>query len=99
MPQRCENIGIDLSGKDHLCHFEGRVVSDAATLDDRLLDPKLFGEVAELFATAVNNTDANANLMQKRELFSKRSQIVMVLRDLAREFDDKRLPFEALDVR
>src|SRR6185503_4345740 len=99
MPESGQNVGIDLAGKDHLCHFECGVVSNAAALDNRLFDTELLCQIAQLLAATVNDTDANADLVQQRELFRERDQIFMDLRDLAGEFDDKRLSLEALDIR
>src|SRR6185503_14693096 len=41
-----ENVCVDLSGEDHLCHVERGVVSNATTLNDGLLDSQLPGELA-----------------------------------------------------
>ena len=94
-----KDVGIDLSGKDHLRHFERRVVSDATAFDDRLLDTEFVGELAQLFAAAVNDADANADLMQQRQLLRQRDQVFLALCDLTRELDDKRVSLKALNVR
>ncbi len=94
-----ENVSIDLSGEDHLRHFERGVVSDAAAFDDRLFDAELLCQLAQLLAAAMDHADANADLVQQRQLFRQRGQVFLILRDLAGEFDDKRLALEALNVR
>src|SRR4029079_10529844 len=99
MPECCEDVGVNLAGKDHLCHFECSVVSNAPAFDNRLFDAEFLSEIAQLLAAAVNDADTNTNLMQKRQLLGERDQIFMVLRDLPREFDDKRLSLEALNIR
>ena len=60
------------AGEDHLRHFQRRVVSHATAFDDRLLDAHLRSQFAELLAAAVDDADANADLMQQRQLFRER---------------------------
>ena len=64
MAERCQDVGIDLAGKDHLRHFERRVVCDTTALDDGLFDPEPRGEFAKLFAATVDDADAYADLVQ-----------------------------------
>jgi hypothetical protein len=52
-----------------------------------------------LFAAAVHDADANADLVQQRQALRERDQVFVVFGDFAGEFDDKRLPLEALNVR
>jgi hypothetical protein len=99
MPQCGQDVGVDLAGKDHLCHFECGVVGNTAPFDNRLFDAELLCEVAQLLAAAVNDADANTDLVQEGQLLGERDQIFLILRDFAREFDDKRLSLEALDIR
>ncbi len=47
----------------------------------------------------MHDADANANLVQQCQFFRERDKIFLILRDLSREFDDKRLSLEALNVR
>ena len=70
--------------------------SAAASLLDRLHSARGAGEAAETLKTFLNTA---RSLMQQRQLFSKRGKIVGILSDFAREFYDKRLPLEALDIR
>ena len=56
-------------------------------------------QFAQLLAAAMDDADANADLMQQRQLLGQRDQVIVILGDLARKFDDKRLALETLDVR
>ena len=94
-----ENVGIDLAGKNHLRHFERRVIGYAPAFDDCLFDAELFREVTELLAATVNNADTNADLMKESQLFRERSEVVVILRHFAGQLDDKRLALKALNVR
>ena len=72
MTQRRQNVSVDCAGKDHFGHFQSVIISHPAAFDDRLLDAQFFCQVAELLATAMNNTDANAYLVKQGELFTQR---------------------------
>ena len=83
-----------------VAHLKLASLSTAARrdVDYRLLDAQLRSEFAQLLTTTMNDADANSNLMQQRQLFSKRCEIVGIFRNFPRQFYDKRLPLEALDV-
>src|SRR5262249_21928406 len=66
-----KNVCVDLAGEDHLRHFERRIISHSATVNDRLFDAHLLGEFAQLFAAAVDHTNANTDLMKQCKLFGK----------------------------
>src|SRR5215510_3708731 len=93
-----QDVGVDLAGKDHLRHFQRGVVGYTTSFNDRLFDTELRGEFAELFATAVHDTDSNSHLVQQGQLFSQRNQILPVFSDLAGKFYDKRLFLKSLNV-
>src|ERR1043165_9960534 len=99
MTERGQNVCVDFSGENHLGHLQGIVVGDAAAFNDRLFDAHFFSKLAQLLAAAVDDTDANADLVKQRQLFAQRNQAVTIFRHLARELDVKSLAFEALNVR
>src|SRR2546423_6002082 len=99
MAKCCQNVSIYLPGKDHLCHFERGVVSDPASFDDRLFDAEFVRELAQLFAATMNDADANASLVEQRQLLRQRNQVLMTFCNFAGEFYDKRVSFKALNVR
>ena len=66
----------------HLRHLERFIISDAAPLDDCLLDTHLLGQFAQLLAATMNDTDANAYLVKQGEFFAKRNQMIPILSDL-----------------
>ena len=82
-PERRQDVGVDLPGKDHLRHFERCIVGDATTFNDRLFNSELRREVAELFAAAVDNADADADLVQQSKFFGKRRQVLVIFRNLS----------------
>ena len=83
MTQRGQDVRIDLAGKDHLGHFQSRVVRYAAAFDDGLLDAHQRGQFAQLFAAAMHDAKTNADLMHQGEFFSQRDQTVAIFGDLA----------------
>src|SRR6202795_2272397 len=74
-----EDVSIDLAGKDHLGHFQGRIVRDAASFDDRLRDAHLRGQFAQLLAATMYDAKTNPYLMHQGELFGQRDQAVVIL--------------------
>src|SRR5204862_3920279 len=99
MTQRSENIRIYLARKNHLRHFQSIVIGHPATFNDCLLDAQLPGQIAQLFSSAMNDANSNADLMQQSKLFAERDQPVMVFGDFTRKLNDKSLAFKALDIR
>src|SRR6185436_15519524 len=99
MTERCQYVGVDLAGKDHLRHLQRSVVRYATSFDDRLFDTEFGGEFAQLFASAMHGADANSDLVQQGKLFGERREILVVFGDFAGKLDDKRVSLEALDVR
>jgi len=94
-----KNIGIDCPGEDHLRHFQGSIVRDATTVDDRLCDAHLGSQFTELLATAMDHADTYADLMQQRQFLSQGIEIVVILGSFARELDHKGLALKTLNVR
>ena len=99
MTKRCQDVGVNFSGEDHLRHFQRVVVSDATAFDDCLLDAEFFRQFAQLFPAAMNDADSNADLLKQGQFFAQRDQSIAIFRHFAREFHDERLAFEALNVR
>ena len=69
MTQGREDVSIDLAGKDHLGHFQRRVVRDPAPFDNRLGNAHLRSQLAQLLAPTMYDAKTNADLMHQRELF------------------------------
>jgi len=87
-----------IAGENHLRHFKGCVIGYAPAFNDCLFDAKFFREVTELLATTVNNADTNSHLMQERQLFRERSEVVVILRHFTGQLDDKRVTLKTLNV-
>jgi hypothetical protein len=56
------------------------------------------GELAELFATAMDHAKVYPDLVKQRQLFGQRDQVFVLFSDLTRELDYKSLPLKALNV-
>src|SRR6266478_4194284 len=78
MTKRGENICIYLARKNHLRHFQSIVVGHPAPFNNCLLDAQLPGQIAQLFSSAMNDTDTNADLMQQSKFFAERDQPIMI---------------------
>ena len=98
MTQGRKDVGIDLTGKNHFGHFQGRIISYAPPFDDSLRNAHLGREFAQLLAPTMYDAKTNPDLMHQSQLFSQRDQLIMILRNLARELHDKRLALEPLNV-
>src|SRR5688500_4215469 len=84
-----KNVRVDLSRKNHLRHFERRIVRKAATVDDCLLYSHPPRKITQLLSTTMHDADAYPDLMKQGQLFSQRAEVLVVFRRFARKFDDK----------
>src|SRR2546423_14021783 len=64
MTESGENVCINLSGEDHLCHFQRVIIRNAANFNNSLFDAELLSEIGQLLSTTVNDANPNADLMK-----------------------------------
>ena len=73
-----EDARVDETVEDHRGHVDRLLVRDAPSLDHARRHPERGGQLGQLWAAAVHQHDAHAEVMQDRDLLDQRARSVRV---------------------
>ena len=94
-----EDLSVHEAIEHHAGDFDGFLVRHATSCDHLRLDAERLLDLRELRPAAMHEHDANADLMQDRDLLDELARRFRIAENTAARLDDEHLAFVHADVR